>query len=104
MKQGKVEEFSRRFEIRVPVEPPRQDAEPAVYWKGIDGKPPRRHVKDGSSCTNWDGSQAVTKGNSPAQVGANDRHHLVTSTSVVRSQAPAQSVEVSKLPRKQYCC
>ena len=101
MKESEMKQLPGRLEIRVSIETPRQNAEPAVYGQGVDGKPPRRDVEYGGGCANGDRQQAVTKGHPPTEIRVRDSHHLVAGTIVVRSETPAQSVEVRKLPSKE---
>lgn len=98
MPEAAEEQLPGALPVCVPVEPKAEVGNVQVDGEGDDGEGPRGDVQGGGRGGHGDQGQAVAQGDAPAQVRVGDRHHAVAAPGVVFAEAPAQRVEMRKLP------
>lgn len=98
MPEAAEEELPGALPVRVRVEPEAEVGDVQVDGQGDGGEGPRGDVQDGGGRAQCDQGQAVAQRDTAAQGRLRDRHHAVAASGVVLAEAPAQGVEVRKLP------
>lgn len=92
------EQLPGALPVRVPVEPEAEVGNVQVDGEGDDREGPRGDIQGRGRGGERDQSQAVAQGDTAAQRRVGDRHHAVAAPGVVFAEAPAQGVEMGKLP------
>lgn len=98
MPEAAEEQFPGALPVRVQVEPKAEVGNIQVDGEGDDGEGPRGDIQDRRCSRQSNQGQTVAQGDAPAQGRVRDRHHAVASSGVVFTEAPAQCVEMRKLP------
>lgn len=96
--QAAEEQSPRAPAVCVHIEAEAEVGDVRVDGKGHEGEGPRGDVQDRGCCGQHEQGQAVAQRHAPAQARMGDRHHAVAAPGVVFTEAPAEGVEMRKLP------
>lgn len=96
--QAAEEQSPRAPAVCVHIEAEAEVGDVRVDGKGHEGEGPRGDVQDRGCCGQHEQGQAVAHRHAPAQARMGDRHHAVAAPGVVFTEAPAEGVEMRKLP------
>lgn len=88
MPEAAEEQFPGALPVRVRIESEAEVGNIQVDGEGDGGEGPGGHTQDGGCRGQSDQGQTVAQGDAPAQGRVSDRHHAVTPTGVVLSEAP----------------